>query len=258
MAQVLIKYGKKEHLEQLVNGSIRFSPSQIYIKQEEKTHNKGQGDLLEGKLKIRIQGAEKRSIATGQVIGYLPEGSIVIVSVEDVNNMPVFCLSKYSEDDITEEMDDEAVFTLSISAEKLDTIQSDFPDATHALIIIEPEKFISEITKIPGHTFVCGDIHYYDYDTNSVEMLMYLAKGNENLITNTELPITIENQYRLLFCKDKSFAKQSEFRFVELTELITDPTKYNFSFTSKYLIIPIERLRAPVSLKNRTNSTRSN
>jgi hypothetical protein len=49
MDGILIKYGEEEHLKQIVNGSLRFSPSEVYVKMEEEQHNKGQGDMLDGK-----------------------------------------------------------------------------------------------------------------------------------------------------------------------------------------------------------------
>ena len=49
---VLIKYGKKKHLKQLVNGMIRFAPTEDYIKLQSITGEKGQGDSDEGKLHI--------------------------------------------------------------------------------------------------------------------------------------------------------------------------------------------------------------
>lgn len=55
MKSGFVKYGKKEHLQQIVSGKLRFSPSQNYIKMEELLHNKGQGDLLEGKMPLQIE-----------------------------------------------------------------------------------------------------------------------------------------------------------------------------------------------------------
>ena len=49
---VLIKYGKKKHLKQLVRGLIRFAPTEDYIKLQGITGEKGQGDSDEGKLHI--------------------------------------------------------------------------------------------------------------------------------------------------------------------------------------------------------------
>lgn len=89
MAGFFIKYGEKEHLQQIVDGKLRFTPSQTYIKIEEKQHNKGQGDLLEGKMKIKIEGARMYHPETNEYLGTLPK-STVVISIQDVSNMPIF------------------------------------------------------------------------------------------------------------------------------------------------------------------------
>lgn len=247
MAQFMIKYGEKAHLEQIVKGSIRFAPSQTYIKLEEALHNKGQGDLLEGKLKLKIQGARVLVRENDNLIATLPPNSVIIISIQDVNNMPVFCLTQYGEDDISDYVDD-SNYKISLSNEKLQGIQSDFPKATHALIILEPEKFINDINNIGNHQFVSDRIRYYDYDINPLQMMMYLTTGSETIETNTVMSMTYENRYRHLLCKDESFSNQEEYRFIELNELITEPVFYPITFTSKYLIVPIEQLKQPLQI----------
>ncbi len=243
----MIKYGEKEHLEQIVKGSIRFAPSQTYIKLEEALHNKGQGDLLEGKLKLKIQGARVHDRENDNLIATLPPNSVIIISIQDVNNMPVFCLTQYGEDDISDYVDD-SNYKISLSNEKLQGIQSDFPKATHALIILEPDRFINDINGIENHQFVSDRIRYYDYDINPLQMMMYLTTGSETIETNTVMSLTYENRYRHLLCKDESFSNQEEYRFIELNELITEPVFYPITFTSKYLIVPIEQLKQPVQI----------
>jgi len=160
----MIKYGKEEHLQQLVDGKIRFAPSQTYVRLEEAQHNKGQGDLLEGKMKIKMQSARLHSIETNELIRELLAGTMV-VSLQDVNNMPVFCISQYDERQISD-YTDELHYTITLSDEKIGCIQNDFPEASHALIILEPDKFINEVRNIDGHRFVSDSIRYYDYDIN--------------------------------------------------------------------------------------------
>ena len=243
----MIKYGEKEHLEQIIKGTIRFAPSQEYINLENALHNKGQGDLLEGKLKIKIQGGKIFHPETNEFLGYLPPNSTITISIQDVNNMPVFCLSQYGDEYITEYIDEQN-YSISLSADKISSIRSDFPKATHALIIYEPNKFIKDITSISGHQFANGNIHYYDYDINPMQMYMYLCSGSENIQTNTPLSMTYENRYRHLLCKDIAFSNQDEYRFIELNDLITSPVFYPFEFTSKYQIIPIEQLVNPLPI----------
>lgn len=148
MARFFIKYGEKEHLQQIVDGKLRFTSSQTYIKIEEKQHNKGQGDLLEGKMKIKIEGKH----------------------------------------------------------------------------------------------FVSGEIKYYDYDMNPIQMYMFLTMGIEEIQTNKYLSMTYDNRYRHLLCKDVAFESQREYRFIGLDDLISNPVFYNFKYNGKYLIVPINDL----------------
>ena len=50
---IMIKYGEKQHLEQLVGGTIRFAPTEDYISMQRKNGTKGQGDSDEGKMHIK-------------------------------------------------------------------------------------------------------------------------------------------------------------------------------------------------------------
>lgn len=129
----------------------------------------------------------------------------------------------------------------------LDSIKKDFKDATHALIIYEPEKFIEDVHEINGHQFVGDNIRYYDYDVNSLEMFMFLCTGCEILQKNAELIMTYENRYRNLLCKDIAFSQQNEYRFIGLDEHIALPVFYEFKFNSRYAIIPIDQLYSPMS-----------
>lgn len=245
--QFMVKYGEEAHLQQLVNGKIRFAPSQTYVKIEEALHNKGQGDLLEGEMKLKMEGASMYHPDTDELIGILPAGNITI-SIQDVNNMPVFCLTQYGQENTTDYVD-EKNYTISLSNEKVEGIQTDFPKATHALIILEPDKFIEDVKNINNHQFVSEGIHYYDYDINSLQMFMFLTTGSEKIQTNAVMSMTYDNRYRHLLCKDISFSNQEEYRFIGLDELIMEPVFYSFSFNSQYLMVPIERLKQPLTIK---------
>lgn len=95
--RVLIKYGEKEHLEKLAKGKIRFAPSQDYVKMEEELHNKGQGDLLEGKLVFYAENLKFTNTETGEKF-FIPGKRRLLVNGQNVNNMPLFCISEYGED----------------------------------------------------------------------------------------------------------------------------------------------------------------
>lgn len=246
----LIRYGEKDHLYQIVKGNLRFTPSQTYIKIEETLHNRGQGDLLDGKMRIKVERAKIYNPITNELITELPS-CIMTISIEDVNNMPIFCLSQYGIDD-TQNYKDNNNFEISLSKDKLNCIKTDFPNATHALIILEPDRFVADVEQITNHSIISNEIYYYDYDINPLQMYMFLTTGNYNaeIQTNRQIPMTYENRYRHLLCKHIDFSLQQEYRFIGLDELITQPICYSFAFNSRYKIVPINYLSVPLKIEN--------
>ena len=238
MRKIFIKYGKREHLQQIVDGSIRFAPSQNYVLMEKDLHNKGQGDLLDGKMKIKAENVRLHHPETNELLWILPKCEF-IVSIQDVNNMPVFCLSEYDESDIL--VEEETSF-VKISKDKIDGIKNDFKDATHALIIFEPDKFIDSVHLIEGHNIVSDSIKYYDYDYNTLQMYSFLASGTEKYNKDVEMVVTYDNRYRHLLCKDTDFQLQQEYRFIVLDQLIESAVFYPIIFSSSRLIVPIDDL----------------
>lgn len=242
MVSFFVKYGEKEHLQQIIDGQLRFTPSQTYIKIEETQHNKGQGDMLEGKMKIHFESAKLYHPETHELLGTLPKSN-VLINIQDVSNMPIFCLSQY-DDSYIQCCSNKKV--INMDAEHIKKVKRDFSKATHALIILEPEVFINSVCDIPDKSFAYGEIKYFDYDINSLQMFMFLNTGGEELKTNEALSMTYENRYRHLMCKDIAFENQREYRFIETSTLIDSPIKYNFSFNSKYLLVSIDELERSV------------
>lgn len=183
-------------------------------------------------------------LMTNELLFVLPKCEI-IVSIENVNDMPAFCLSQYSDENLGEVSGKQYVMMVH---KNLDTIKDDFKDATRALVIFEPEKFIADVHKIERHKFVDDKIRYYDYDINSLRMYMFLATGNEEIQIGVEKSMTYENRCRHLVCKDLDFEQQHEYQFICTDELITEAVFYPFEFTSAYAIVPIDRLYSPLKI----------
>ena len=162
--RVLIKYGEKEHLEKIEEGKIRFAPSQVYVKMEEDLHNKGQGDLLEGKFVFHAEGLKLTRTDTGETIT-LSGKQRLSFNAPDINNMPVFCISEYREEYFTD--DDK----LCIPQDKINSIKKDFPNASYALIVLDADDFINSVRCAGGHTIQSDSIHYFDYDKNDVVLV---------------------------------------------------------------------------------------
>jgi hypothetical protein len=241
----MIKYGKKEHLEQLVTGSARFAPSQTYIKIEETQRNKGQGDLLEGKMRIKFEKVQLFDPDTKELLCTISNQTLLL-SIQDVNNMPVFCLSIYDYSDTIEYLYKKE-YSIAINKEKLNKITTDFPNADYALIILEPDKFIKDIVNIPEYNVVSDEIKYFDYDINTLQMYMFLT--GQTRAQSGSYSLDYNNRYRHLLCKDINFAHQQEFRFIITDEKITAPKFYNIKFTSKYILVPISELSNGVLIK---------
>jgi hypothetical protein len=243
--RVLIKYGEKEHLEELAEGKIRFAPSQNYVKMEEELHNKGQGDLLEGKLVFYAENLKFTRTDTGERF-CVPGKKRLLVNGQNVNNMPLFCISEYGEDYFT--VDNK----LCIPQDKIESIKKDFPRATHALIFLDADEFINSVRQAGGHSIYSDSIHYYDYETNDLNMMSFLSTGDEDAHLSSgivTLSVTYEDRYRILLCKDKEFANQDEYRFVVLDELSDIPVFYRFNYSGKYLLLPIDSLLDPIDLR---------
>ena len=117
------------------------------------------------------------------------------------------------------------------------------------LIILEPDKFIAGVQAIKGHQIIHDQIRYYNYDSNSIQMYMYLATGNTEEKFNERLTLTYENRYRHLLCKDIDFEKQQEYRFIVLDDLITKPVFYDYEFSSEYVLVPIDDLKHEIAIE---------
>lgn len=202
--------------------------------------------MLEGKWVVHAERMVIKGLETGREI-QVPQKTNIVLGTADVNNMPVFCLSFYGQEYIR---DLNGVKQIVLSEDKVERINRDFLDATHALIILEPEKFINEISKIENHSVMNDKIHYYDYDINDIRMASYLTTGNEMSYKNHQVVMSMnyEEQYRHLLCKDKYFAEQDEFRFIVTDELSDVPVFYKFNFNSKHILLPIEDLKNPVTI----------
>ena len=113
----MIKFGQKEHLEQIVNGSIRFSPAEVYVKQEREQHERGQGDLLEGKIGIYFEQLQVKDEKTKDVVMERKQER-VLLTIDKINENPIFCLSEFHKDDV-EDYVNMSNYRIKINEEKI-------------------------------------------------------------------------------------------------------------------------------------------
>jgi len=244
---VFIKYGEEKHLKQIVNGSLRFSPSETYVKMEVEQHNKGQGDMLDGKWKIHAVNFRMEDPDNGRVV-FEGKNCTFTVSIQDVNSMPVFCLSYYGNEFISDESGKK---NIQLSSEKIEKIKKDFPKATHGLVIFNPDVFIKEVARAEGHDIISDHVHYFNFDINEIGMASFLSTGDEKVLPQSGGQVfttTYDKRYRHLLCKDNNFKNQDEYRFIIVDELIKEPKKYRFEFKSAYKIVQIDELLTGVEV----------
>lgn len=232
----LIKFGKRDHLQEICDGFIRFSPSQQYVDQEIKTHDKGQGDMLEGKMKLQVSSAKMYHPETNELLVGITKPTVFTISIQDVNNMPIVCFFSGTNKDC---MVDACTGRnkIFLKEEIIETIKNDFHYPDSALIIFEPSKFISNVNKALNTT--SNNVRYYDYSIQTLQQYQFLCSGSE---TGTVGTMTYENRYRHLLCKDIAFANQQEYRFIKLDELIGEAKKYPIKFDISYLMVSTDEL----------------
>lgn len=241
----MIKYGKEDHLKQIVNGLIRFAPSQIYIQMEEVLNIKGQGDRLNGKMKVKVLNAKLYNTETSER-KKIPNCTLTM-AFQNVGDIPIFCISHYGSEDTKKFLNIKS-YTILLSPIKLETIKKDFTEATHALIILEPEKFIAGVQNIKGHQIISDEVNYFNYDVNLLQMYMFLSSSSTEIMDTKTLSLNYNDRHRLLLCKDLAFAYQQEYRFIILEELIEEPVFYNFNFASDYILLPVDELRREIEV----------
>ncbi len=227
--------GKMDHLQQIIDGSLRFSPSQRYIELEEKQHNKGQGDLLEGRMKIKCTSVKVYHPDTNQFLGKI-ENVVVTMAIQDVKNIPAFCLTAGNRLHCLEYIN-ECEYTVKFNDIQKNTILKNFPDADAALVFLQPEKFINDITR--KYNCISDFIRYYDYDILTTDMLCTIL-GVEEIKPKTKYYLTYDNKFRHLLCKDMAFKNQDEYRFLILGEYIEEPKKYEYELTSDYILVNLK------------------
>ncbi len=54
-------------------------------------HNKGQGDLFEGKTRIRFDSMKLHNPDTYELLFEINRPTEMLLSIQDVNNMPITC-----------------------------------------------------------------------------------------------------------------------------------------------------------------------
>lgn len=244
----MIRFGKKAHLQEIIDGKIRFSPVQSFIDLESAQEEKGRGDYKEGKTELKSGHCELTDLSNGEKFP-INEGTNILYSFENLVKTPVFCLSYYDGNSIIDYISTEN-YTIKLPTNNYECIRKDFKDADYGLIILEPEKFINNINNIKNHKFSSDKIQYIEDD--SLKKHLYVAGLTKSDLDaangSLEFHIYKSNLYRYLFCKDPYFKNQNEYRFLNMDSFIEESVFYDFNFTSQYMLVPIEKLERTLNI----------
>ncbi len=171
----LIKFGHKEHLEQIRNGKVRFTSLKTY----QKIENKNIGDENEGIRTLLHQDGNLKITYCNPIIegGSETDISNSIKSFKDFpdNNKYISCFSYLTQKTIVEN-------------DIISNILLTEPEWDYVLLILDTSNFITDILNILGpYNLRYGRVKYFDYSVNQINL-------DE-------------------FSKSKDFEKQKELRF---------------------------------------------
>ena len=231
-----VKFGKKKHLEQLINGKGYFSNSGCFNKIEREQMKKGQGDILDGRMLIHAIDAEIKNNIT-DVIKKI-ENIIFNIGFEGIDKMLAFCLTAgFIEDCEYHNLPNK--YKIKFSRRKEKKIREHFKDADSALLIETPKKFIKCVTQAFKEKCYAGLVHYYDMFKLTIDRLEFLTGEPFDPNNRRVFTIKIDDIYKHLYCKDYFFDEQQEFRFVIPEITITEPKIFEIGKDFKSKLVNI-------------------
>lgn len=154
----LIKFGHKEHLEQMMNGKVRFTSLKLYQNFE----NDNIGDENEGVRTVLHQDGNLKIIYSHPFFqnGRQIDFSKSIKSFKDFpnNNIFISCFSYLTQRSIVE---NDLISKVILSEPKWD----------YVLLILDTPTFITDLTKLlEPYNIRRGRVKYIDYSVNQINL----------------------------------------------------------------------------------------
>lgn len=234
----LVKFGEREHLQQLAAGKIYFSNAMSFIKLEEDQQKKGQGDMYEGRMFLPVVSMQLRDFETDQLIMTIPSANLNM-GFEGLETMPLFCITAGTINDCNKFVSNND-YNIEFSEEKIRTIREHFGAANAALVITEPLTFIQNVKDAFSHECISDLVGYYNMSVLTTDRLSYLLGCGDKLLSDSTFVMTTDNIYKHLFCKDNYFNLQSEYRFVVPELVMEKPTLFDFDMKASYILVDID------------------
>jgi hypothetical protein len=110
----LLKFGKKKHIEEFVDGSLYCSNAETFWSIEKDKKIKGQGDILEAGSRMFAQRMTMQEHDTGNITEFNMKAN-ALVHFDPAKNIPVFCLFTVYDLDCCK--DDEGNYSICLSEE---------------------------------------------------------------------------------------------------------------------------------------------
>lgn len=195
-----IKFGKKEHLEELQHGLIYMKESQYFKDLEYKTRMRGKGDRYDSS---KVQ----RNVPVWINGKRVPNPDYMSFSSYEDSKTPIFCCTCLKENDFLYDYSKKC-YVLKDDLFDETTLKQDFGE--HFLIIAYPEEFLGRINfycQLQNIAFRFKEVIYVDYDRKDNYWIKYYT-----------------NNLSHFFIKDNWFSRQKEFRFL-LANIFTDDDK---------------------------------
>lgn len=245
----LLKFGKKKHIEEFVDGSLFCSNAETFWGIEKDKKIKGQGDILEAGSRMFAQRMTMQEHDTGNITAFNMKAN-ALVHFEPAKNIPVFCLFTVYDSDCCK--DYEGHYSICLSEETKKVIREHFPNADTVAIIDYPQQFIEDVVVSIGYRIEHGQVQYFNIDKGldagdgkvamDMEYMKYLMQDVPPVKENgTEKYIfCVDYVYRSLFCKDIFFRQEQEYRIVLPEESISEGKHYPVRFSTGIQMMPLD------------------
>ena len=167
------------------------------------------------------------------------------------NNIPVFCLFACFKEDCTYLGDDK--YSIKFSENVVADIKKHFNKADTAAIVVNPVQFIDDVHKTFNYLSKAEQVHYFNVDgiiTDNGQMVQdleyhkYLTQDIPPVKVDGGIKYTFSGKYvyRSLFCKDKYFKNEQEYRILLPDKEIDTPKEFYVNTTSPIKLFNINSI----------------
>lgn len=216
---LFIKFGQKEHLEDLQKGNLYMNNYKYFIDLEKQSNNKGRGDEYESFFVLNDVNVTVIGNENNQRV-FKGTAKSVKMTYEGDSLKPVFCLMCLTIGDLQDVVINRGTIkgNLIFSDEQKEKIEKEFGDYA---LLISPKHLINAIderfTK-EGIVYRGQIVQYSDFNKNYIDRIESCMADSSNKF----------------FWKDKSLEYQKEYRIVILNKETEKPFKINIGNIKPY------------------------